>query len=53
MKSLLKMTWMEFKLFLRGLWIGESWRAHLLDAGVLVGLLIVGVVVSVVTFRWE
>jgi ABC-2 type transport system permease protein len=38
---------------LRGLWIGEAWSAHLLDVGVLVGMLIIGVVVSALTFRWE
>ncbi|MDW7656221.1 MAG: ABC transporter permease [Bacillota bacterium] len=38
---------------LRGLWIGEAWRTHLLDAGVLLGMLIVGVIISTMTFRWE
>lgn len=38
---------------LRGLWTGETWRAHLLDSGVLLGLLCLGVIVSVKTFRWE
>jgi ABC-2 type transport system permease protein len=38
---------------LRGLWIGESWGVHLLDVGVLVGMLILGVIVSAKTFRWE
>jgi ABC-2 type transport system permease protein len=38
---------------LRGLWIGESWSLHLLDAGVLAVMLVVGVVVSVKLFRWE
>ena len=38
---------------LRGLWIGEAWSAHLLDVGVLVGMLILGVVISTKTFRWE
>jgi ABC-2 type transport system permease protein len=38
---------------LRGLWIGDAWRAHLLDAGVLVGMLIFGVIISVRIFRWE
>jgi len=38
---------------LRGLWIGEAWSAHLLDIGVMVGLLIFGVIVSIKTFRWE
>ena len=38
---------------LRGLWFGEPWRDHLLDVGVLAGMLVVGVVVSVKVFRWE
>jgi len=38
---------------LRGLWIGEAWRAHLLDAGVLLGILILGIIISGKTFRWE
>jgi len=38
---------------LRGLWMGETWGAHLLDIGVLVGMLLVGVVVSLRVFRWE
>jgi len=38
---------------LGGLWKGEVWGDHLLDVGVLVGMLVVGVVVSVKTFRWE
>jgi ABC-2 type transport system permease protein len=38
---------------LRGLWIGEAWSAHLLDVGVLVGILIIGVIISIKTFRWE
>jgi len=38
---------------LRGLWIGQPWGDHLLDVGVLAGMLILGVVVSVKTFRWE
>jgi len=38
---------------LRGLWIGESWSLHLLDAGVLAAMLVVGVLVSVKLFRWE
>ena len=38
---------------LRGLWIGESWGQHLLDIGVLVAMLVVGVLVSVKLFRWE
>jgi ABC-2 type transport system permease protein len=38
---------------LRGLWIGEAWGIHLLDIGVLAGILVVGVVISTFTFRWE
>ncbi len=38
---------------LRGLWIGEPWGKHLLDVGVLAGMLLVGIPVSVKTFRWE
>ena len=38
---------------LRGLWAGQSWGSHLLDVGVLAGMLVVGVVVSARTFRWE
>ena len=38
---------------LRGLWIGEAWGSHLLDVGVLIGILILGVAVSAITFRWE
>jgi ABC-2 type transport system permease protein len=38
---------------LRGLWIGETWGMHLLDVGVLAGILVLGVVISSFTFRWE
>jgi ABC-2 type transport system permease protein len=38
---------------LRGLWIGEAWSAHLTEVAVLVGLLVVGVLISARTFRWE
>jgi len=38
---------------LRGLWVGESWGQHLLDVGMLAGMLVVGVIVSARTFRWE
>jgi ABC-2 type transport system permease protein len=38
---------------LRGLWAGQPWGDHLLDVGVLVGLLVLGIIVSVKTFRWE
>ena len=38
---------------LRGLWAGESWGSHLLDVAVLAGMLLLGVIISVKTFRWE
>jgi ABC-2 type transport system permease protein len=38
---------------LRGLWVGEPWGQHLLDVGVLAGMLLLGMIVSVKTFRWE
>jgi ABC-2 type transport system permease protein len=38
---------------LRGLWFGESWSSHMLDVGVLVGMLLLGILISVKTFRWE
>ncbi len=38
---------------LRGLWVGESWGLHTFDALVLAGILVIGVLVSIKTFRWE
>ena len=38
---------------LRGLWAGEPWGNHLLDVGVLAGMLVLGVVISAKTFQWE
>jgi ABC-2 type transport system permease protein len=38
---------------LRGLWVGEAWGRHLLDVGVLGGMLILGIIISAKTFRWE
>jgi ABC-2 type transport system permease protein len=38
---------------LRGLWMGQVWSDHLLDVVVLVGVLLLGIIVSVKTFRWE
>lgn len=38
---------------LRGLWIGETWRQHASDAIVLAVLLVLGVLISIKTFRWE
>ena len=38
---------------LRGLWIGDPWNQHQTEVIVLLGLLVVGVLVSAKTFRWE
>ncbi len=38
---------------LHGLWIGQPWGDHLLDIGVLAGMLLLGIFVSAKTFRWE
>lgn len=38
---------------MRGLWQGDAWGAHLLEVGILVGILIVGTVVIALTFKWE
>jgi len=38
---------------LSGLWSGQPWGDHLLDVGVLIGMLILGIIVSAKTFRWE
>jgi ABC-2 type transport system permease protein len=38
---------------LNGLWVGEPWSSHLLDAGVLAAMMLVGSLVSVRLFRWE
>jgi ABC-2 type transport system permease protein len=38
---------------LRGLWTGQPWGKHLLDVGVLAGMLLLGIIVSAKTFRWE
>ncbi len=38
---------------MRGLWYGASWSDHIVNILVLVGLMIVGSLVSVKTFRWE
>jgi ABC-2 type transport system permease protein len=38
---------------LRGLWQGESWGKHLGEAGYLAAMLVVGVIVSAKTFKWE
>jgi ABC-2 type transport system permease protein len=38
---------------LSGLWNGQPWGDHLLDVGVLVVMLLLGIIVSLKTFRWE
>ena len=38
---------------LRGLWIGEPWSVHLTEVLILAGILVLGVLISVKTFRWE
>jgi ABC-2 type transport system permease protein len=38
---------------LRGMWTGQPWSEHLLDVGVLVGMLVLGIIISAKTFRWE
>jgi ABC-2 type transport system permease protein len=38
---------------LRGLWIGDPWSQHLTEVFVLAGMLVLGVLISVKTFRWE
>ncbi|HEY4662413.1 MAG TPA: ABC transporter permease [Candidatus Humimicrobiaceae bacterium] len=39
--------------FLKGLWVGDSWGSHWLDLTVILGLLVVGAILSTVTFKWE
>jgi len=39
--------------FIKGLWSGNSWGEHWLDLAVILGLLVVGAIISTVTFRWE
>jgi ABC-2 type transport system permease protein len=38
---------------LRGLWTGDAWNQHITEVIVLVSLLVVGVLISAKTFRWE
>ncbi len=38
---------------LRGLWIGGTWAQHTTELWVLLGVLVVGIAVSSVVFRWE
>jgi hypothetical protein len=38
---------------LQGLWFGSPWGKHITEVVVLAALLVVGVVLSAKTFRWE
>ncbi len=38
---------------MRGLWAGESWGRHLTEVAVLGGVLLLGVILSAKSFRWE
>jgi ABC-2 type transport system permease protein len=38
---------------LRGLWIGGTWSQHTTELWVLLGVLVVGVAISSLAFRWE
>jgi ABC-2 type transport system permease protein len=38
---------------LRALWFGESWADHLLETGVLVGVLVICTAIAARFFRWE
>ena len=38
---------------LRGLWIGDAWSQHITEVWVLLGLMVVGLLVSSKVFRWE
>jgi ABC-2 type transport system permease protein len=38
---------------LRGLWIGNPWSQHISEVIVLLGMLVLGVLISIKTFRWE
>lgn len=38
---------------MRGLWAGESWGQHWMEAGLLVGILVIGAPPSARLFRWE
>jgi len=37
----------------RGLWFGDGFGDHLLEVAVLIGILLVGIVIIALTFRWE
>jgi len=38
---------------MRGFWIGDSWSKHFTEVGILSALLVIGVIISAKTFRWE
>lgn len=38
---------------LRGLWFGDAWGDHLLETGVLAGVLVVCTALAAWLFRWE
>jgi len=38
---------------MRGLWAGEGWGQHLMEVGLLVGMLVIGAPLSARLFRWE
>ncbi len=38
---------------LRGMWFGEPWRGHLLEVGVLSGILVLAAALSARFFKWE
>jgi ABC-2 type transport system permease protein len=38
---------------LRGLWTGEAWSGHVTEVVVLAAILVMCIVISVKTFRWE
>jgi ABC-2 type transport system permease protein len=38
---------------LSGLWSGNAWSQHITDILVLAGMLAAGVLISIITFRWE
>jgi ABC-2 type transport system permease protein len=39
--------------FMRGLWAGDSWAEHWVEITVIIGLLVIGSIASIKTFRWE
>jgi ABC-2 type transport system permease protein len=38
---------------LRGMFTGEPWSKHMVDVGILAGMVVVGVAITAKTFRWE